>query len=331
MDKNHLKHIQTLFDDATAQKKMAGVNLLIYKDGTEIGYFQSGYADIKEKRLYDRNTICRMYSMTKPVTAVAALILVEEGKLDLSEELGNYLPCFWNLQVCYKGNDIRKSYRNILIQDLLNMTSGYTYGAWSDDSPIGEKMTSTLINELNQDVIGENKITTQQVAQRLAQIPVSFEPGTDYNYGLSADILGAVIEKVSGEKLSEFMKKRIFEPLGMSDTAFFVPFEKQPRLSKVYKSYAVKDEKGNVTGKELELFTNCNLGIQDKMDHAPAFESGGAGLCSTIDDYMKFALMLLNKGLFNGKRILQPKTVEFMQNSYLRDDLQQHFNQKWNI
>ena len=207
------------------------------------------------------------------------------------------------------------------------MTSGYTYGAWSDDSPIGEKMTSTLINELNQDVIGENKITTQQVAQRLAQIPVSFEPGTDYNYGLSADILGAVIEKVSGEKLSEFMKKRIFEPLGMSDTAFFVPFEKQPRLSKVYKSYDVKDEKGNVTGKELELFTNCNLGIQDKMDHAPAFESGGAGLCSTIDDYMKFALMLLNKGSFNGKRILQPKTVEFMQNSYLRDDLQQHFNQ----
>ena len=87
MDKNHLKHIQTLFDDATAQKKMAGVNLLIYKDGNEIGYFQSGYADIKEKRLYDRNTICRMYSMTKPVTAVAALILVEEGKLDLSEEL----------------------------------------------------------------------------------------------------------------------------------------------------------------------------------------------------------------------------------------------------
>ena len=328
MDKNHLKHIQTLFDDATAQKKMAGVNLLIYKDGNEIGYFQSGYADINEKRLYDRNTICRMYSMTKPVTAVAALILVEEGKLDLSEELGNYLPCFWNLQVCYKGNDIRKSCRNILIQDLLNMTSGYTYGAWSDDSPIGEKMTSTLINELNQDVIGENKITTQQVAQRLAQIPVSFEPGTDYNYGLSADILGAVIEKVSGEKLSEFMKKRIFEPLGMSDTAFFVPFEKQPRLSKVYKSYDVKDEKGNVTGKELELFTNCNLGIQDKMDHAPAFESGGAGLCSTIDDYMKFALMLLNKGLFNGKRILQPKTVEFMQNCCLRDDLQQHFNQK---
>ena len=149
MDKNHLKHIQTLFDDATAQKKMAGVNLLIYKDGNEIGYFQSGYADINEKRLYDRNTICRMYSMTKPVTAVAALILVEEGKLDLSEELGNYLPCFWNLQVCYKGNDIRKSCRNILIQDLLNMTSGYTYGAWSDDSPIGEKMTSTLINELN--------------------------------------------------------------------------------------------------------------------------------------------------------------------------------------
>lgn len=322
MNVEHLKYIQPLFDEAVKTNKVAGLNLLVYKNGKEIAYFQSGYADIEKKLKYERNTICRMYSMTKPVTAVAAMILVEKGKLDLSEELGNYIPAFWNLQVCESGENIRKSYRNILIQDLLNMTSGYTYGAWSENSPLGEKMTSALIQELNNDTTEQNKITTQEVAQRLSKIPVSFEPGTNYNYGLSADILGAVIEKVSEMKFSDFLKKNIFEPLCMYDTDFYVPAEKQSRLSKVYKSTDTEN------GKKLELFTNSNLGVQDKMEHIPAFESGGAGLCSTVDDYIKFAQMLVNKGEFNKKRILQKKTVEFMQNAVLRTDLQQCFNQK---
>lgn len=322
MNVEHLKYIQPLFDDAVKTNKVAGLNLLIYKNGKEIAYFQSGYADIEKKLKYERNTICRMYSMTKPVTAVATMILVEKGKLDLSEELGNYIPAFWNLQVCESGKNIRKSYRNILIQDLLNMTSGYTYGAWSENSPLGEKMTSALIQELNNDAAEQNKITTQEVAQRLSKIPVSFEPGTNYNYGLSADILGAVIEKVSEMKFSDFLKKNIFEPLCMYDTDFYVPAEKQSRLSKVYKSTDTEN------GKKLELFTNPNLGVQDTMEHIPAFESGGAGLCSVVDDYIKFAQMLVNKGEFNKKRILQKKTVEFMQNAVLRTDLQQCFNQK---
>lgn len=322
MNTNHLQYIQPLFDNAVEQNKLAGINLLIYKDGKEIAYFQSGYADRDNNKKYERNTICRMYSMTKPVTAVAAMILVEEGKLDISEELGVYLPSFWNLSVCESKENVRKSYRNILIQDLLNMTSGYTYGAWSDEAPLGEKMTSELIQQLNEDVIGKNQITTQQVAERLSKIPVSFEPGTNYSYGLSADILGAVIEKVSGMRLSDFYRTKIFEPLKMMDTGFFVPQKKQSRLAKVYKSIETQN------GKKLELFTNCNLGIQDKMDHLPSFESGGAGLCSTVDDYMKFAQMLVNKGELNGKRILQTKTVEFLQNAVLRSDLQQFFNLK---
>lgn len=322
MNTNHLQYIQPLFDNAVEQNKLAGINLLIYKDGKEIAYFQSGYADRDNNIKYERNTICRMYSMTKPVTAVAAMILVEEGKLDISEELGVYLPSFWNLTVCESKENVRKSYRNILIQDLLNMTSGYTYGAWSDEAPLGEKMTSELIQQLNEDVIGKNQITTQQVAERLSKIPVSFEPGTNYNYGLSADIMGAVIEKVSGMRLSDFYRTKIFEPLKMMDTGFFVPQKKQSRLAKVYKSIETQN------GKKLELFTNCNLGIQDKMDHLPSFESGGAGLCSTVDDYMKFAQMLVNKGELNGKRILQTKTVEFLQNAVLRSDLQQFFNLK---
>lgn len=325
MDINNLKNIQTVLDDAVKSNYLAGTNLLVYKDGKELGYWQSGMADIEMEKKYSRDTIFRLYSMSKPVTCVAAMILVEEGKLDLAEEAANYIPAFWNLQVCTekgRSGKPRKALRNILIQDLLNMTSGYTYGAWSEESPRGEHLTSDLIMKLNEDVAGENKITTQEVAEQLAGIPVSFEPGTDYNYGLSADILGAVIEKASGMKFSQFLKKRIFDPLGMEDTAFYVSEDKQNRLSKVYK--CVRND--NV--QKLELFTDGHLGIQAEMDHAPAFESGGAGLCSTVDDYMKFALMLTNDGELNGKRILQKKTVDFLCHARLRDDLQQKFNQK---
>lgn len=325
MDIMNLKEIQLVLDNAVKSNYFAGTNLLVYKDGKEVGYWQSGLADVSAGKPFNRDTICRMYSMSKPVTSVAAMILVEEGKLDLAEEVANYIPAFWNLQICYdKGRNgtPQKAFKNILVQDLLNMTSGYTYGAWSEDCPLGEQLTSDLIQELNADVAGPNKITTQDVAERLAKIPVSFEPGTDYNYGLSADILGAVIEKVSGMKLSEFMKKRIFEPLGMKDTDFYVPAEKQNRLAKVYKCVKTDD------GQKLEPFTNCNLGIQDKMDHAPAFESGGAGLCSTVEDYMKFALMLTNGGELDGKRILKKGTVDYLRHARLRDDLQQKFNQK---
>ena len=330
MDISRLKNIQPVLDRFTEEKNAAGLNLLVYKDGKEIGYWQSGFADIEAGREYSRDTIVRLYSMTKPVTAVAAMILIEEGKLDLADELFRYLPEFTNLKVCYdkgkEGKPVRAS-RPILIQDLLNMTSGYTYGAWSEDSPLGEHLTSRLIAELNEDEAegGENKITTREVAKCLASIPVSFEPGTDYNYGLSADILGAVIEEVSGMLLSDFMRERIFKPLGMNDTAFFVPDEKQPRLAKVYRSVEDWSKGGE---RHLELFTSCNLGIQDKMNHDPAFESGGAGLCSTIDDYMKFAQMLTNGGELNGIRILQEKTVRYLSEARLNPNLQQRFDMK---
>ena len=330
MDISRLNNIQSVLDRFTEEQNAAGLNLLVYKDGRELGYWQSGYADIEAGREYSRDTIVRLYSMTKPVTSIAAMILIEEGKLDFADELFRYLPEFKTIKICTeKGRDgtpVRAT-RPILIQDLFNMTSGYTYGAWTEDSPLGEHLTSLLIKELNIDEAehGANKINTREVAKCLASIPVSFEPGTDYNYGLSADILGAVIEVVFGMKLSEFMIERIFKPLGMNDTAFYVPSDKQPRLAKVYRS--VEDwHKGGV--RHLELFTSCNLGIQDKMNHAPAFESGGAGLCSTIDDYMKFAQMLSNGGELDGCRILGEKTVRYLSEARLSPALQQRFDMK---
>lgn len=328
MDISRLKNIQSVLDNFTEEKNAAGLNLLVYKDGRETGYWQSGFADIEKARAYNRNTIVRLYSMTKPVTAVAAMILIEEGKLDFANELFRYLPEFKNIKVCTekgrKGNPYPSS-RPILISDLLNMTSGYTYGAWGEDCPLGEHLTSDLIAELNRDAAGPNKITTRELARRLADIPLSFEPGTDYNYGLSADILGAVIEEVSGMKYSDFLRTRIFQPLGMNDTDFYVPDSKQNRLAKVYRSVEDWTKEGE---RHLELFTSCNLGIQDKMDHQPAFESGGAGLCSTIDDYMKFALMLTNEGQLNGRRILGKNTVRYLSQARLIPHLQQRFDMR---
>lgn len=319
MNISNLSKIQTLFDESVKLNKVAGINCLVCQNNKELGYYQAGYASIENKIPFNRDTICRLFSMSKPVTSVAAMILVEEGKLDLGEELGYYLPEFWNLKVCKDGK-IVKSAGNIIIQDLMNMTSGYTYGAFWDGACDGEKQSSALINELNKDVSTHSfKISTMEFAKRLSEIPVSFEPGSNYCYGLSADLVGAVIEKVSGMKFSQFLKKRLFDPLGMKDTDFYVPAEKQGRYAS---AYARKESDGKFS---LEKIDWPNLGISSDMSKAPSFESGGAGLCSTIDDYMKFVSMLVNGGELNGVRILKEKTVEYLSSAHLNPKLQKCF------
>ena len=317
MDFTHLSNIQNVLDDAVKNKKLAGANCLVYKDGKEMGYFENGFRDMESNKPFSRDTICRLYSMTKPVTGVAAMKLLEDGKIDLFDEVSEYIPSFKNM-TCMKNGKVEKCTRPLIIQDLLNMTSGISYGGETDEA---HKNISKLIyapGGLNESVLGTNNITTQDVAKKISEGPLSFEPGTDYEYGMSADVMGAVIEIVSGMKFGDYLKKNIFEPLGMNDTAFYVPEEKQTRLSKVY---ALKDG-------ELELFTSPNLGIQDNMKLNPAFESGGAGLCSTVDDYMKFVLMLTNYGTLDGKQILKPETVRFMSEAKLRPNLQKCFDIK---
>jgi CubicO group peptidase (beta-lactamase class C family) len=152
---------------------------------------------------------------------------------------------------------------------------------------------------------------------RLGKGALAFQPGTSWQYGTSADVLGAIIEVVSGQRFGEFLKKEIFEPLGMKDTGFWLPVEKRNRLAKTY----ADDGKG-----ELELYTGNHLGIVHQMDRDPAFESGGAGLVSTIDDYSKFAKMLMNKGNLDGIQILKPKTVNYLTTATLNAAQQKGFD-----
>lgn len=282
--------LHDLLCDAVAHGEIAGANLLVLKDGKEIAYTDAGFADVEAGRAYARDTVARLYSMTKPVTATAAMLLVERGQLDLGAFVGDYLPEYRQMQVWQDGKKV-PARRNILIKDLLNMTSGLAYPG-TDEA--GQE-SARVFEEICDRLYGDTPLTTMQVAQKLGQCALTFHPGERWMYGTSADILGAVIEVVSGMRLGEFLEKEFFQPLGMHDTAFFVPAEKQPRLAKVYEQ----------TPSGVRHYETNNLGICYTAHRAPAFESGGAGLCSTIDDYAKFATMLIR----GGGGILKPQTV----------------------
>ena len=227
-----------------------------------------------------------------------------------------FLPGFHNAIVASCGKLV-PTVRPVRICDLLNMTSGMMYGG--DVTSVCSMETEKLFDRIKEHLYLEDAMTTQEVANRLGLIPLQFQPGESFQYGTSADVLGAVIEVISGKTFGEFLKEEFFEPLDMEDTAFYVPENKQERLAKVYQ----RTEQG------LELYTENHLGIMNAMKQVPAFESGGAGLVSTLDDYAKFAAMLLQEGSYQGKQILKPQTVHYMTNGSLMSWQQEVLDQCW--
>lgn len=289
---------------------VAGVTCMVLQDGEEQCYYEAGFQDSANRIPIARNTIFRLYSMTKPITSAAVMMLLEDGKLDLLEPVSKYLPGFQNQTVIRNGMETPVS-RPVTIQHLLNMTSGLTYDG---QNCVTEVRTGSLFQEAADKLSSPHPFSTVEFMNRLGKIPLAFEPGERWQYGASADVLGAIVEIVSGMRFGEFLEKRIFAPLGMKDTAFYVPQDKQSRLSKVYE--AAPDG--------LKTYHGSHLAIQNRMERKPAFESGGAGLVSTIDDYAAFAQMLLQ----NGSCLLSPKTVEFMTGSCLMPALQNDVN-RW--
>ena len=298
--------------------EVMGVNILVEKAGEEIVYCEEGLADRENNRPICRDTIFRLYSQTKPVTAACAMILMERGLLDLGAPVAEYLPAYAKLKVA-DPDGIREAHTQMRVHDLLGMTSGLVY---PDEGNEAEKATKKLYEELDRRLHTENPMTTREFADRLAECPLAYEPGSGWQYGTSADVLGAVIEAASGKKLSEFMQDEIFGPLGMKDTAFWVPEEKRQRLAKVYET--VCDENGK---KGMRIYTGDNLAVRNDMAVPPAYEAGGAGLVSTLDDYMKFARMLRQNGSFENKKILNPGTVRYMCGAQLMPE-QQQFDHK---
>lgn len=253
-----------------------GAAFVITKDGKTVYEHSAGLADIEKGLPFRSDTICRAFSCTKIATAVAAVQLIGRGKLDTAWELSYFYPDFSNPFYIRKGERLPSP--PITIRDLLNMTSGIPYPG---DSREGGEGMADLWRRLDESIRAGKSLTTQEFAALAGKQPLMFPAGEQWMYGSSADILGAVIEKAADMRLSEYMKKNIFDPLGMEDTAFFVPQEKRGRLSVLYEN----------AGEHPKKSEWVNLCVYDH-DKPPAFESGGAGLFSTAADYAKLGAEL---------------------------------------
>lgn len=318
MDLKYLENmLHHVMEKGIEDKQIVGMNLLINKDGQELLYCQAGMADKEQGRYMSRNTIFRLYSMTKPVTAAAAMILMERGLLDLYEPVSSFLPAFGEK----KGRRASSGApdREIMVLDLLRMTSGLVY---PDPETEAGKAAGLVFQEAMDRLYTNQPMCTRELCEKLAEGPLAFEPGNSWRYGTSADVLGAVVEVVSGKRFSEFLREEIFVPLEMRDTDFWVPEEKRNRLAAAYET----QQSGKNMGSMIP-YTGNHLAIRNDMAVPPEYESGGAGLVSTLDDYMKFAQMLLGKGELNGVRILKPETVRYFENGELMPIPQKEFDQ----
>lgn len=291
--------VDGLIQKEIEEGRLAGASLLVRCRDREVYFNAYGQADMEKKKPMRRDTIIRLFSMTKPITAAAVMILAQRGELDLKDPVSKYLPYFAGQTVWTPQERVLPVNRENTITDLLNMTSGIPY---PDLSHVPGRRMDTVFKELWERRKRGERVDTQEYLRRIAQIPLCFQPGERWMYGLSADVLGGVVEAVSGMTYGAFLKRELFEPLEMPDTGFFVPEEKRERFAQIYQ--------WEEEGKRLVPYEDSHLGEYYGED--TSFESGGAGLVSTIDDYSHFTEMMLHKGEYNGKRILGRKTVEFM-------------------
>ena len=279
---------QTMVDS----KSIAGAVVLVSHKGDILHLSSHGLRDVKEQLPMEQDTIFRIYSMTKPVTTVAAMILYEEGKLGLDDPIEQYVPEFKDIEVYRKRKTIPVN-RKPTIRDLMRHTAGLTYGFFSN-TPVDNmyKKNHPLFSE-----------SSAVMIDKLTQYPLLHQPGEKWHYSMATDVLGYVVEQVSGKSLGAFMQERIFDPLKMSDTAFHVQKSKIERFSSSY---------------------GPNLKLVEAYQGSPfldpnRFQSGGGGLVSTAADYLKFSQMMLNKGELEGARILKSSSVEEMTKNQLAD------------
>lgn len=299
MKENNVNQIKRVMSQEIDNGLISGAAICIYHEDELVYHQELGCASLKSNQKTTKDTIFRLHSMTKPITAVAAMILYERGQLNLFSPVADYLEGFSNQKV-YTDQGMIDAVRPVRIQDLMNMTSGIVY---PDANTLPGQIMEKLYDEVCRAHHSGNPISTLDFCNRMGQVPLLFQPGESWNYGASADVLGAVIEVITGKKLSEFLQEEVFTPLGMTDTEFYVPIEKQSRFAQLYEY--------NDNQKKLEIYKADFLALFDYLEQ-PAFESGGAGLVSTIEDYSRFAMMLLNKGTYNNQRILGRKSVEYI-------------------
>jgi CubicO group peptidase (beta-lactamase class C family) len=301
LSSERLGRVSTLLKADVEKGTYPGAILLIARHG-KIAWFETvGVRDPETKQPMTRDTIFRIYSMTKPITSLATMMLVEDGKLALGDPVSKYIPAFGTVKVAVEKRDaggattveLVPTTRPMTIQDLLRHTAGLTYGFF------GEGAVKKMYADAK---ISKDYPSNEEFVERLAKLPLAYQPGTTWDYSHATDVLGRVVEIVAGTSLLRFQKERILDPLGMRDTSFYVTDKaKQPRIAEPFKN-------DRSIGLDAEL---NDPRVEQK------WESGGGGLVSTTMDYARFAQMLLNGGTLDGRRIVSPKTVAYMTADHL--------------
>ncbi len=288
------------------QKQLAGVVTLLARHGKVADLRAYGKKDLASGAPMTTDTIFRIFSMTKPVTGVAMMMLYEEGKWLPKDPISKYIPEFAHLKV-FKGVDANGK---MILEDpvhpptmgeLMTHTAGFTYGVFGD-GPVDKLYQSSGVMQSK---------SLQEMIDKLAKIPLLYQPGSRWVYSVSMDIQGYIIEKVTGQTFPDFLQKRLFGPLGMKDTAFFVPKEKWNRFATLY----VQGPNGDIVP------APASAGLGTDFTSQPTMPSGGGGLASTAQDYLRFAQMLLNGGELDGVRILSPASVQLMSTNHLPPSL----------
>jgi CubicO group peptidase (beta-lactamase class C family) len=295
-----LERLHALIQDEIDAKKLAGAVTILARHGKVVEYRTYGERDLATHASMTKDTIFRDYSMTKPVTGVAMMILYEEGKWLPSDPISKYIPEFAHLKV-FKSLDADGKMITVdpdhvpTMRELMTHTAGFGYG-----------MGKGPVDAMYHDLKVMQSANLQEMIDKLAKIPLYYQPGKGWLYSSSMDIQGYIVEKLSGQSLPDFMQVHIYEPLGMRDAGFFVPQEKRSRFATLYNANA---QGGLVAG--------------ESGDYAkqPTMASGGGGMVSTAEDYYRFAQMLANGGELEGKRVLAPSTVKLMTTEHVPDDL----------
>ena len=314
VDYERLSRIDTIVNEYISKKWLTGAVSIIIKDNQLVQYKGYGYADAESKKPMQKDQIFRIMSQTKAITSVGIMILYEQGKLLLDEPIWHFIPEFRNPVVLDKFNNTDTTYTtvpaksDITFRHLLTHTSGIDY------TDIGDaKMNAIYTKNKIPSGLGYFNANLLERMKALAKLPLGFQPGEKWQYGLNTDLLGCLIEVISGMSLDQFFRTKIFEPLGMKDTYFNVPASKASRLATVY----TEDSLGNII-RWSHTFRNID---PDYPLMNTKYFSGGAGLSSTAFDYAVFLQMLLNGGVYNGKRILSRRSVEMMTSSQLREGM----------
>lgn len=295
--------INNLMNRYVETGKLAGIVTCVAHQNQIVHLETFGYQNLETKTPMSRESIFRIYSMTKPITSMALMMLYEEALFNLTDELGDYIPAFKTVKVMNTNGVLEDPRRPITVQDLMRHTAGLSYGGYAESGLSVDKLYDEKADLLT------NKITNEEFVNQVASLPLAFHPGTKWHYSVATDVCGYLVEVLSGMSLADFMQEKIFSPLEMVDTAFHIVSSKLGRFCTLY-------------GKTLD----SDFGVLDLPEsseyHPPVkLHAGGSGLVSTTSDYLKFAQCILNMGELNGVRLLGPKTVELMTSNHLTPDL----------